>query len=110
MKHIKVSLIGTFVFVNLVLILFLWERNAVHIESDVPSIAEVNTPTTRSEIISEKVKTTKQGDYIVEDYEAIEVWYDRKGKEIKRSPTGDHTYLRYWNSKKGKVIIDDQGE
>jgi hypothetical protein len=109
-NHLKASLIGTFVFVNLVLVLFLWERNTVKIESDVPSLAEVKTPTTKSEIISEKTNTTKQGDYIVEDYATVEVWYDQKGKEIKRSPTGEHTYLRYWDSKKGKIIMDDHDD
>jgi hypothetical protein len=107
MKHIKASLIGTFVFFNLVLIVFLWERNAVNIETDVPSIADVSTPKIKKNVITEKVSTTKQGDYIVEDYATVEVWYDQKGKEIKRNPTGEHTYLRYWNSKKGKIIIDE---
>lgn len=110
MQHIKASLIGTFVFVNLVLIVFLWEKNAIQLMTDVPSIAEVNTPTTKKEIISEKVRTTKQGDYIVEDYATIEVWYDQKGKELKRTPTGEHTYLRYWDSKKAKIIVDDHEE
>lgn len=110
MKHIPYSLIGTFLFVNLVLLLFLWERHAVQIESDIPSIAEMNAPAVKKEIISEKISSKEQGDYIVEDYETVEVWYDQNKKEIKRVPTGEHTYLRYWNSKKGKVIVDEHEE
>lgn len=110
MKHIKASLIGTFVFINLVMIVFLWERNVIQLKTDIPSIAEVNTPTTKREIISEKVGSQKQGDYIVEDYATVEVWYDQKGKELKRKHTGEHTYLRYWDSKKAKIIVDGHGE
>ena len=109
MKHLKFPFIGTILFINLALILFLWERNVVTIDRSVPSIAEVKT-TQKSEIITKKISTKKQGDYIVEDYESIEVWYDQKGNIIKKQPTGDHTYLRYWTSKKGKVIMDDHDD
>jgi hypothetical protein len=110
MKPLKTSLIGTFLFVNLALILFLWERNELKIDSGVPSIANTNTHTHKSEIITEQVSSSRQGDYVVEKHESIEVWYDQKGNVIKRVPTGNHTYLRYWASKKGKIIMDNHDD
>jgi hypothetical protein len=101
------SLIGTFLFINIVLLVFLWERKAVKIQNDVPSIADMNIPTHQREIITQKVGSKKHGDYIVEDFEAVEVWYDQNGKVIRKEPTGEHTYLRYWDSKKEKIITDD---
>jgi hypothetical protein len=106
MPQIKIAFIGTFVFINMVLVVFLWERNRVPMDREVPSIAEANGKTMTSEIILEKVDSKKQGDYIVEDYKEIEVWYDHTGNEVKRKPTGEHTYMRYWNSDKPKIIMD----
>jgi hypothetical protein len=106
MLQIKIAFIGTFVFINIVLVLFLWERNRVPIDHEIPSIAEATSKTMTSEIILEKVNSSKQGDYIVEDYKEIEVWYDHNGNEVKRQPTGEHTYMRYWDSDKPKIIMD----
>jgi hypothetical protein len=111
LKILKTSLIGTFLFINLALILFLWERNQLKIDNnEVPSIANANIHTNKREIITEKISSSRQGDYIVEKHESIEIWYDQKGNMIKRVPTGDHTYLRYWASKKGKIIMDDHDD
>ncbi len=105
MVTIRNATLATIVFLNLILLVFLWERQAIDIPNDVPSIAKMES--TRSEIISESAGTSKHGNYMVEDYREVEVWYDDQGHIIKRKPTGKHTYLRYWASDKGKIIVDD---
>lgn len=107
MTKVKNAILGTVIFCNLILLLFVWERQTIVIQQDVPSIAKIKPITMKSDFISEKVGISRHGDYIVEDYQEIQVWYDQKGKVIKRVPTSNHTYLRYWASKKAKIIMDD---
>lgn len=106
----KIPILGAIIFINLILLLFLWERNAVVIPNDIPSIANVQSQLTRSDIKTKLVGTSKHGAYLVEDYQDVVVWYDQNGHIMKQVPTSDHTYLRYWIAKKGKVIVDDTGD
>jgi hypothetical protein len=106
MVTFKSAILGTVIFLNLVVLVFIWERQTIVIQKDIPSVANVQPMATRSEFLSKRVGVSRHGDYVVEDYREVQVWYNEKNHVVKRTPTGVHTYLRFWVSKRGKVIVD----
>jgi hypothetical protein len=40
----------------------------------------------------------QHGDWRIETYEKVEYRYDRYGRLLEAIPTGEKTYLRYWDT------------
>ncbi|MFC7442082.1 hypothetical protein [Laceyella putida] len=98
--------IGTLAGINLMFLALIAGKESIAIEEAVPSLAKTpKGPSERIEYGMELVETTTAsaqdlpstaGRWIVEHYLQYEYHYDQNGRLLFKSPTKEHSYLRYF--------------
>jgi hypothetical protein len=99
---IKQILMQSFIFtalaVNVMLGALLWARGQVSLPATAPTTTVPVLPGEKVEVQDRFEGAEQHGDWRIETYEKVEYRYDRYGRLLEASPTGEKTYLRYWDT------------
>lgn len=91
------SVIFTALAINVMLGALLWARGQVSLPATAPTSTVPLLPGERVEVRDQFEGAAHQGNWRIETYEKVEYYYDRYGRLLDAIPTGDKTYLRYWD-------------
>ncbi|SDX18982.1 hypothetical protein SAMN05444487_111143 [Marininema mesophilum] len=89
-------ILGTVVAINMMLAGLLIANQVVTLPA-LPVSSESAHPALQTEVQLEWVGSRIVGNWRIEQYRKMEVQLDEKGKIVKKRPTPEMTYMRYWN-------------